>query len=983
MNTRHPFNLLILILMGLSTWLPGRAQTTGPGCKPPYYKGNYGPPLDGNISLKSTMVGPDGCVYMGSLYYPDYSIIKLDTFGAVIRSTAYLPSGPLNGLYGGKTIMDYDGNLLSVIFNNYILKTDTIGNVLSSLSLSISGVNSFNFLDLVVLSNGDKAFLLENQFAANPNVFVVVASPDLSTVKWTKYLAGWTYPYSTPAIFADGNKIILGVDFYGSSYNNYPPGSGIIQLDGGTGTVLQQHWFSQILNFTQITGYTNGYLFNGRTTDANFPSFYIRTDKDLNLLSANYFPSYSTGYPYGYPFVFQPQPDGSIYGFYSSTTTAQMTLFLISPTDAIQWASGLFGFYQDPITLTLAPAGIFIGTDYFATDVITGGPLSGIQLYRSSYSGYFPPCTNPTTTTMSMTAYPLTTSNPVEPVRDTTAFSIETSSIQEVTGPTLTGFTCTGTPPCNSIHLTGNPAICTGNGNFSANLDNGCSVPLSWSVSDGPGTATITNNNNNAVSIGFSQDGAYKIKAAFSANCTIYADSLTVHVTTTTTHLSLGDDTTLCSGASLKLHAGNNFNTYAWQDGSTDSTLIVTTPGQYTVNTQDYCGNPYSSSVNVAYWPPLTSPYPSSLTKCLIDTLSLALPMGFDSVYFQTPPTNARIRNDSVQFFDAGPDTYALEVRDNHGCQVGSNIIVQVYPQPSISIGSDRTICPGDSIRLDPGPGLGNYQWSTGSQSQTIWATRGTYWVQTVTSDGCVDRAGINLSNYPAPEVSLDADTVLCAGTTRQLSAGDGFVSYLWNDGSTGTTLTIGAKGQYWVDVTDAQGCSTADTVTIKAIIPLPANFLPADTTICQYGSETLKPNASFSSYLWNNDSATASISVKTPGLYYLQVTDKYGCVGSDSILLTGKQCLIGCYVPNAFTPNGDGNNDLFRPLLFGNVVKYKFVVFNRWGQQVFQSTLLSDGWDGTIQGVAQPAGTFVWYCIYQLQGEPEQMQKGTVLLLR
>jgi hypothetical protein len=106
------------------------------------------------------------------------------------------------------------------------------------------------------------------------------------------------------------------------------------------------------------------------------------------------------------------------------------------------------------------------------------------------------------------------------------------------------------------------------------------------------------------------------------------------------------------------------------------------------------------------------------------------------------------------------------------------------------------------------------------------------------------------------------------------LSAGDGFASYLWNDGSTSSTLIVSATGQYWVKVTDGQGCSAADTVIIKAIVPLPANFLPADTTICQYGSVTLIPKGEFSSYQWSDGSTGSSLTAKTPGLYSLQVVD-------------------------------------------------------------------------------------------------------------
>ena len=972
-------HLLTLCLSCLLLTLPGYGQTAGPGCTTPYYKGNYGPPLDGSVALKSSAVGPDGCIYIGSTDYPVYSIIKLDSFGSIIRTTSYTPPAILN-YSPGKTILDADGNLFSVICNNYILRTDTLGNVLSSRQLSFIGPETFSFLDVGVLSNGDKVFLLSAPLGGAQDVFLVATTPDASAIRWTRYLTGNTYLYSNAAMLADGDKIILGVDFYGSNY--YPNGSGILELDGGTGAVLGNEWVSQILNFSQISRYNNGYIFNGRTNDANFPSFYLRTNSQLNVLSAHYFPAYTTGYPYGYPFLFQPQADGSVYGFYSST--GPMTLFLISPEDVIQWASGLFGFYQDPITLTLGPAGIYIGTDYSATDVITGGPLSGIQLYKSSYSGYFPPCTNPSAATMSMSAYPLTAILQVLPCFDTSAFTLLGASIQQTTGPPLVGNTCTGSPGCNSLKITGNPTVCTGNGAFVGNLNSGCSVPLSWSVTDGPGTGAITINNNNAVSISFDKDGAYKVKAAFSANCTIYADSVVVHVTTTATHLSLGNDTTLCAGASLLLRAGTNFNSYAWQDGAADSNYLVTTQGQYSVTAQDFCGNAYNSSVNVSYRPPLVSPYPAALAKCLTDTLGLALPPGFDSVYFVVPAADARIRHDSVQFFNAGTSSYTLGEIDGYGCRVNSGVTVQIYPQPVLDIGGDRTICPGDSVRLDPGAGLDNYLWSTGSQSEAIWASAGgTYSVQTTTTDGCIARAAMTLANYPAPVVNLDADTVLCAGATRQLFAGDGFTSYLWNDGSSASSLIVRSTGQYWVDVTDTKGCSTADTVIIKAIVALPANFLPDDTTICQYGGKTLIPNAKFTSYLWSDGSTNPSLTVQTPGSYYLQVVDKNGCTGKDTISLTGEQCLIGCYVPNAFTPNHDGKNDVFRPLIYGDVVQYRFAVFNRWGQQVFESTQPSNGWDGTINGVPQPANTFVWYCIFQLQGQEVQTQRGSMLLIR
>jgi gliding motility-associated-like protein len=978
MTPRH-YYLVSLFLISL---LRAYGQATAPGCTTPYYRNNFAPPLDGYTSLQSLAEGPDASIYIGSDYGNVYSIIKLDSFGNTIRNTSYTPVNANNYNAPGKTIVDVDGNLFSVIFNNYILRTDTIGNILSARKLDLpSGVN-YNFLDIGVLANGDKALTFVTLFGGYQADFLVVTNPDASVIKWTKYFYAYTYTsnFSNTSLLADGNKIILGIDFSGSSY--YPNGSGIFELDAGTGAVLQQGWFPQTLSFRHISRYNNGYIFSGITDVSNSCSFYVRTDTNLNVISANDFPAYGNSYPFSFPFLFQAQADGSVYGYFSASST--MILFLISPGDVIQWASGIFGFYQDPISMALNPSGIFIGTDYSATDVGTGGPLSGIEVYKAGYSGYFPPCTNPVPATMTMAAYPLTQGNPLAAMRDTSAFSNSNYIIQTGTPPTsLVSQICTGTPTCNNIRITGNPSVCSGSGTFTGNLNGGCSLPITWSVTGGPGTATINQLNNNAVSISFSQDGAYMVKALANTNCTNFGDSVLVHVSTGA-QLTLGDDTLLCAGNSLILHAGSNFSSYAWQDGSTDSTFLVTTPGQFTVTVTDFCGNSFSSTVNVSFLPPLTSPFPANITKCQGDTADLALPSGFDSVYFLSPPVNARLRNDSVQFYNSGPANYSLEEIDVHGCTVKSPVSVQVYPQPVLNIGSDSTICPDDSLRLDAGAAFSSYQWSTGSQNQTIWAlTKGTYWVQTVTANGCILRDSMVLANYPAPVVDLDPDTVLCTGASRQLSAGDGFASYLWNDGSTSSTLTVSATGQYWVKVTDDQGCYTADTVTIEAIVPLPADFLPADTTICQFGSLTLIPKGEFSSYLWSDGSTASSILAQTPGLYYLQVVDKNGCTGRDSILLTGKQCLIGFYIPNAFTPNNDGKNDVFRPLIYGNVVNYKFAVYNRWGQQVFVSADLMKGWDGTVGGAPQPAGGFVWYCVYQLQGQNVQIEKGTVLLVR
>ncbi len=95
------------------------------------------------------------------------------------------------------------------------------------------------------------------------------------------------------------------------------------------------------------------------------------------------------------------------------------------------------------------------------------------------------------------------------------------------------------------------------------------------------------------------------------------------------------------------------------------------------------------------------------------------------------------------------------------------------------------------------------------------------------------------------------------------------------------------------------------------------------------------------------------------------------------------KQCLKGLYVPNAFTPNHDGKNDVFKALLFGDIRKYELIIYNRWGNEVFRTRDPGIGWDGTFKGGEPPTQVLVWICSYQLNGEPAKVEKGTVTMIR
>ncbi len=330
------------------------------------------------------------------------------------------------------------------------------------------------------------------------------------------------------------------------------------------------------------------------------------------------------------------------------------------------------------------------------------------------------------------------------------------------------------------------------------------------------------------------------------------------------------------------------------------------------------------------------------------------------------------------------PATYWCEATNS--CGVGRDSIrVSVLPLPVAYIGNDTSFCIGSDVILQssPQPNGTAYLWNTGAATTSIIVHNGgLYWLQTSNACGSTaDSATVVENQLPAP--GLDKRNYLCAGASRTLSATPGFGSYLWNDGNTGASITISNIGQYWVAVKDKNGCINADTVNITGILALPANFLPADTSVCFYIPLVLQPSLNFKNYEWSTGQVSKEIAVPGPSLYWLQVTDENGCVGTDSIRIGSQECPTGIYMPNAFTPNNDGLNDVFRVKSPIPVKQFNMIVYDRFGEKIFETNDISQGWNGTWKGVANVQGSYVWVIRYTDTNNKTQQLKGTVTLLR
>ncbi|CAN5634620.1 hypothetical protein BH11BAC2_BH11BAC2_14330 [soil metagenome] len=238
----------------------------------------------------------------------------------------------------------------------------------------------------------------------------------------------------------------------------------------------------------------------------------------------------------------------------------------------------------------------------------------------------------------------------------------------------------------------------------------------------------------------------------------------------------------------------------------------------------------------------------------------------------------------------------------------------------------------------------------------------------------------------PLKNCSLGPDTILCEASSLILTnhTVDVFDKYLWSTGETTSSIEINTPGKYWLQVNDnCEQNVLVDTIEIvwsKVIAP----DLGSDLFLCDNESIVLKSTPCDScNYLWSNGSIADAIEVEAAGIYWLKITNNDGCSVTDSVLLQRSKCECDVYLPNAFTPNEDGLNENFQPFSYCDFNNYQFKIYNRWGQKVFDSGAVGEGWNGQLDDRPAPEGVYVYSLNYTplLKGRKgkEVFKTGTV----
>ncbi|MCH8903669.1 MAG: gliding motility-associated C-terminal domain-containing protein [Bacteroidetes bacterium] len=309
--------------------------------------------------------------------------------------------------------------------------------------------------------------------------------------------------------------------------------------------------------------------------------------------------------------------------------------------------------------------------------------------------------------------------------------------------------------------------------------------------------------------------------------------------------------------------------------------------------------------------------------------------------------------------------------------------------------------CFGDTTRfidLSVGDNL-TWYWDYGDGSKDTFTITtnpvhyysfiGTYTVTLIITNSftplCSDTLTQSLIFYPNPSVDLGNDTTICFGASILLDAGNSGAKYTWSTAETTQIITVTNNNTYVVIVESNFGCKTEDSIIIF-IEPLPDINLGEDTTICNGETILLDAGNIGASFIWSTGDTTPTIEASIPGIYHVKVAGKTGCASSDTINIINdcgeSECESQIFIPNAFTPNGDNLNDVLF-VMGDNIDLVRFIVYDRWGEKVFETSNIDQGWDGRFNGQLLNPAVFAYYLEAVCPGNELIIRQGDITLIR
>jgi gliding motility-associated-like protein len=423
------------------------------------------------------------------------------------------------------------------------------------------------------------------------------------------------------------------------------------------------------------------------------------------------------------------------------------------------------------------------------------------------------------------------------------------------------------------------------------------------------------------------------------------------------------------------------------------------------------CEDTITKQIQVFDKPLLELPFKDTLI-CSIDSLMLKA-IGTGS--FSWTPTNRMINSNTATptVFPLQTTTYSVSLNDR-GCIASDTVRVNVLDFITVNAGNDTTICRNDGIILNPvSQGL-QYHWtpSAGLDDPAVKNPLASPQAPTTTYNlivnlgKCQASDNITIRTVPYPVSIAGNDTSICPGDTLILRGSAFGSSVQWSPaslvefpGSRVTPAYPNSTTAFIYKVFENLGCPKPgiDTIVVTVVPPLQV-FAGNDTSIVIGQPLQLNGQTNGSVFLWTPPTGISNTGIANPVVelgpnsipggadnirYVFNVSTPEGCISSDDIVVRLFNTSPSIFVPNAFTPNQDGKNDVIRPVLAGMKQLFYFRVYNRYGQLVFETKQPGRGWDGNINGIPQSSNAFVYSCEAEDFTGKVVKQNGTFVLVR
>ncbi|WP_159038570.1 DUF7948 domain-containing protein [Brumimicrobium mesophilum] len=461
----------------------------------------------------------------------------------------------------------------------------------------------------------------------------------------------------------------------------------------------------------------------------------------------------------------------------------------------------------------------------------------------------------------------------------------------------------------------------------------------------------------------------------------------------------------ICPGDSYQLEASGGA-VYEWSPAmfldnpnSPNPIATVDSTTVFTVIISDSCGAD-TISVTLSTFSGNSAAI-TDLEICKGDTVSIWASGGATYNWTSSEPTSivGVTNEDSLLISPDFDATYNVEIYTAQGCTLTEQInvtVIQSPPQPNVI--DTAFVCEGDILNLSVSYAP-TIEWSPNIDISTITgqsvviSTPVDRWYYIEFSNICGTVRDSVYVNVIGVNPAAGNDTLVCPGDTVQLWASGG-VSYQWEPSfsvnSPNSSMTTAAPNNptvYTVYITDDYGCGSTAQVVIDHF---PEPFVQASPDYYGFIGDPVNLSANGSNpggtYTWSPPNALSCVECQNTTAnpnkstaYTVTFVDENGCIARDEVEIHYEGII---YVPNSFTPDGDGNNDNFF-VVGGNVTDFHLLIFDRWGEVIFESFDLNGVWDGTYGGKVCKDGTYVWKIVYEdTEGNKENLV-GHVNLLK